>query len=206
MMVKDPAKFKKKVQESLKRQVAAINKVAQKSGMFFFDYGNAFLYEAERAGADVKDKTTGKPKYKSYVEDILGPDYFDFGFGPYRWVCTSRKDEDLRLTDEIAMQVLKDYRERAPSDIHHQLTSNIKWIEEAERNNIVVGSKARILYSDTLGRIECALQMNKAIREKRISAPIVIGRDHHDVSGTDAPLRETSNIYDGSNITADMAI
>lgn len=173
--------------------------------MFFFDYGNAFLFEAEKAKADVF-QNSGEPRYKSYIESILGPEYFDYGFGPYRWVCTSGESKELEITDKIAHEVLKTQLKDAPKDIHIQINANIKWIKDAKKNKMTVGSQARILYSDTEGRIECAVQMNKAIRDGRIKHPIVIGRDHHDVSGTDSPLRETSNIYDGSAVTADMAV
>ncbi len=204
MMSQHPDKFKKEVQKSLRRQVAAINKLTAK-GMYFFDYGNAFLLESSRAGADIMDGH-GKFKYPSYVQDIMGPLFFDYGFGPYRWVCTSSLPEDLAKTDLIAAQVLEEELKDAPQEIRHQLEDNIHWIREAGKNKLVVGSQARILYADAQGRTKIALAMNKAIREGLISAPIVLGRDHHDVSGTDSPFRETSNIYDGSCFTADMAI
>ncbi|HSH51280.1 MAG TPA: hypothetical protein VK982_06120, partial [Bacteroidales bacterium] len=204
MMAAKPEEFKKHVQKSLKRQVAAINKLTAK-GMYFFDYGNAFLLEASRAGADIL-KDDGKFKYPSYVQDIMGPMCFDYGFGPFRWVCTSSKPEDLDTTDKIAMQVLEDIAVTAPSEITQQMRDNIRWIQGANENKLVVGSQARILYADAEGRIKIAEAFNKAIKEGKITAPIVLGRDHHDVSGTDSPFRETSNIYDGSQFTADMAI
>lgn len=204
MMAEEPEKFKERVQDSLRRQVAAINKLSER-GMYFFDYGNAFLLESSRAGAEIL-KSDGKFRYPSYVQDIMGPLYFDYGFGPYRWVCTSSKDEDLAQTDKIAATVLENIRREAPAEISSQLDDNIHWIKEAAKNNLVVGSQARILYADSQGRIEIALEMNRAIRDGRVSAPIVLGRDHHDVSGTDSPFRETSNIYDGSSFTADMAV
>lgn len=203
MMAEEPARFKECVQESLRRQVKAINTLA-KEGMYFFDYGNAFLLEASRAGANIMNGKTFR--YPSYVQDIMGPMYFDYGFGPFRWVCTSGKEEDLALTDQIAATALQEIRKDAPLDIQEQLDDNIHWILEAGRNKLVVGSQARILYADSLGRIEIARAFNRAIAEGRISAPIVLGRDHHDVSGTDSPYRETSNIYDGSSYTADMAV
>lgn len=204
MMAEEPEKFKERVQDSLRRQVTAINKLSER-GMYFFDYGNAFLLESSRAGADIL-KSDGKFRYPSYVQDIMGPLYFDYGFGPYRWVCTSSKAEDLAQTDKIAATVLENIRREAPAEISSQLDDNIHWIKEAAKNNLVVGSQARILYADSQGRIEIALEMNRAIRDGRVSAPIVLGRDHHDVSGTDSPFRETSNIYDGSSFTADMAV
>lgn len=204
MMAEQPELFKEKVQESLRRQVAAINKLADK-GMYFFDYGNAFLLESSRAGADVLDED-GSFRYPSYVEDIMGPLFFDYGFGPFRWVCTSGKPEDLAKTDAIAARVLEDIRGDAPEDIRGQLDDNIHWIKEAGANKLVVGSQARILYADSRGRTEIALAFNRAIASGEISAPIVLGRDHHDVSGTDSPYRETSNIRDGSQFTADMAV
>ncbi len=204
MMAEQPELFKEKVQESLRRQVAAINKLADK-GMYFFDYGNAFLLESSRAGADVLDED-GSFRYPSYVEDIMGPLFFDYGFGPFRWVCTSGKPEDLAKTDAIAARVLEDIRRDAPEDIRGQLDDNIHWIKEAGANKLVVGSQARILYADSRGRTEIALAFNRAIASGEISAPIVLGRDHHDVSGTDSPYRETSNIRDGSQFTADMAV
>lgn len=204
MMAEDPGKFKKKVHESLKRQVAAINELTAK-GMYFFDYGNAFLLEASRAGADIMKKD-GTFRYPSYVQDIMGPMCFDFGFGPFRWVCTSSKPEDLDKTDKIALKVLEKLAEKAPAEITQQMQDNIRWIKEAKKNKLVVGSQARILYADAEGRIEIAKAFNTAIKKGEISAPVVLGRDHHDVSGTDSPYRETSNIYDGSQFTADMAI
>ncbi|WP_297794582.1 urocanate hydratase [uncultured Eudoraea sp.] len=205
MMTENPEKFKEKVQESLRRQVLAINKHAAK-GTYFFDYGNAFLLEASRAGADVMSENKIDFRYPSYVQDILGPMCFDFGFGPFRWVCTSGKDEDLHKTDEIALRVMEEISSSAPKEIQQQMQDNIKWIREADSNNLVVGSKARILYADAEGRIKIAEAFNAAIGSGKISAPVVLGRDHHDVSGTDSPFRETSNIYDGSQFTADMAI
>ena len=204
MMAEDPAKFKEAVQASLRRHVAAINRLAA-NGMYFFDYGNAFLLESSRAGADVM-RPDGTFRYPSYVQDIMGPMYFDYGFGPFRWVCMSEDPEDLAKTDRIAVDVLKGIAASSPSEIRSQMEDNIHWIEEAGRNNLVVGSQARILYADCEGRTKIALEFNRAIREGRITAPIVLGRDHHDVSGTDSPFRETSNIYDGSKFTADMAI
>lgn len=204
MMATQPEKFKREVQKTLRRHVAAINKLTEK-GMYFFDYGNAFLLEASRAKADIMNMN-GTFKYPSYVQDIMGPLFFDYGFGPYRWVCTSSKPEDLLETDRIAAEVLEEIAKTAPEEIRTQMEDNIHWIREASRNKLVVGSQARILYADAEGRIKIALEMNKAIREGRISAPIVLGRDHHDVSGTDSPYRETSNIYDGSSFTADMAV
>lgn len=203
MMAGEPERFKEAVRASLRRQVAAINVLAGK-GMYFFDYGNAFLLESSRAGADI---TRGdKFRYPSYVQDIMGPLYFDYGFGPFRWVCMSEKPEDLAKTDALAVKVLSEIAETAPEEIQGQTRDNIHWIEEAGRNNLVVGSQARILYADCEGRTKIALAFNDAIRSGEISAPIVLGRDHHDVSGTDSPFRETSNIYDGSQFTADMAI
>lgn len=204
MMAENPEEFKKYVQESLKRQIAAINKLSAK-GMYFFDYGNAFLLESSRAGADVM-KEDGTFKYPSYVQDIMGPMCFDFGFGPFRWVCTSSKPEDLDLTDKIAMDVLEEIAATAPQEISQQMRDNIRWISEAKKNKLVVGSQARILYADCEGRTKIAAAFNKAVKEGKLSAPVVLGRDHHDVSGTDSPFRETSNIYDGSQFTADMAI
>ncbi len=204
MMANEPDKFKREVQKSLRRQVAAINKLTER-GMYFFDYGNAFLLEASRAKADIMG-VGGAFRYPSYVQDIMGPLFFDYGFGPYRWVCTSSRPEDLAETDRIAAEVLEEIYKTAPDEIRNQLADNIHWIREAGRNKLVVGSQARILYADAEGRTKIALEMNRAIREGRISAPIVLGRDHHDVSGTDSPYRETSNIYDGSQFTADMAV
>ena len=204
MMAEEPERFKACVQESLRRQVAAINKLSAK-GMYFFDYGNAFLLESSRAGADIMAEN-GKFRYPSYVQDIMGPLYFDYGFGPFRWVCMSENPEDLAKSDAIAVKVLEEESKTAPEEIQGQLHDNIHWIEEAGRNKLVVGSQARILYADSEGRTKIALAFNEAIRKGEITAPIVLGRDHHDVSGTDSPFRETSNIYDGSQFTADMAI
>ena len=204
MMAEEPERFREAVRASLRRHVAAINELAAK-GMYFFEYGNAFLLESSRAGADIL-KADGTFRYPSYVQDIMGPLYFDYGFGPFRWVCMSERPEDLAKSDEIAVNILKKELETAPEEIQGQLNDNIHWIEEAGRNNLVVGSQARILYADCEGRTKIALAFNEAIRKGEISAPIVLGRDHHDVSGTDSPFRETSNIYDGSRFTADMAI
>ena len=204
LMAEEPAKFKEAVQASLRRHVAAINRLAAK-GMYFFDYGNAFLLESSRAGADVL-KPDGSFRYPSYVQDIMGPMYFDYGFGPFRWVCMSEKPEDLEKSDKLAVKVLSEMAAEAPKEIAGQVRDNIRWIEEAGRNHLVVGSQARILYADCEGRTKIALAFNEAIRNGEISAPIVLGRDHHDVSGTDSPFRETSNIYDGSRFTADMAV
>lgn len=204
MMASNPEKFKQEVQATLRRHVAAINKLTAK-GMYFFDYGNAFLLESSRAGADIM-KSDGTFRYPSYVQDIMGPMFFDYGFGPFRWVCTSCRPEDLAETDRIATEVLEEIAKHAPEDILGQLNDNIHWIKEAGKNKLVVGSQARILYADCEGRTKIALAFNQAIRDGRISAPVVLGRDHHDVSGTDSPYRETSNIYDGSSFTADMAV
>lgn len=204
MMAEQPELFKEKVQESLRRHVAAVNKLTAK-GMYFFDYGNAFLLESSRAGADIM-KEDGTFRYPSYVQDIMGPMCFDYGFGPFRWVCTSGKPEDLDMSDRIAMNVLAEMAKTSPEEIQQQMRDNIQWIEGAKANHLVVGSQARILYADCEGRIKIAAEFNKAIKDGRISAPIVLGRDHHDVSGTDSPFRETSNIYDGSSFTSDMAI
>ena len=204
MMAEEPVRFRECVQESLRRQVDAINKLAAR-GMYFFDYGNAFLLEASRAGAAVMGRE-GRFRYPSYVEDIMGPMFFDYGFGPFRWVCTSGRAEDLALTDQLAAEVLEEIRKDAPDDIRGQLDDNIHWIREAGRNHLVVGSQARILYADCEGRTKIALAFNRAVADGRLSAPVVLGRDHHDVSGTDSPYRETANIYDGSNRTADMAV
>ncbi len=203
-MAEDPDAFKAAVQASLRRHVAAINKLTAK-GMYFFDYGNAFLLESSRAGADIL-KPDGTFRYPSYVQDIMGPMCFDYGFGPFRWVCTSGKPEDLAVTDALALEVLRELSANAPAETRQQMQDNITWIEGAQANHLVVGSQARILYADEPGRIGIALAFNKAIREGRLSAPVVLGRDHHDVSGTDSPFRETSNIYDGSSFTADMAV
>ena len=204
MMAEEPARFKEAVQASLRRHVAAINKLAAK-GMYFFDYGNAFLLESSRAGADVL-REDGSFRYPSYVQDIMGPLYFDYGFGPFRWVCLSEDPADLKLTDKLAVEVLGRIAAEAPAEIAGQMRDNIHWIEEAGRNRLVVGSQARILYADCQGRTEIALAFNEAIKAGRLKGPVVLGRDHHDVSGTDSPFRETSNIYDGSRFTADMAI
>ena len=204
MMADEPERFKEAVQASLRRQVAAINRLAAK-GMYFFDYGNAFLLESSRAGADVL-KADGSFRYPSYVQDIMGPMYFDYGFGPFRWVCMSEKPEDLAKSDALAVKVLSEIAANSPEEIAGQMRDNIHWIQEAGRNHLVVGSQARILYADCEGRTKIALAFNEAIRKGEITAPIVLGRDHHDVSGTDSPFRETSNIYDGSQFTADMAV
>ena len=204
MMAEEPAKFKDAVYASLRRHVAAVNKLTAK-GMYFFDYGNAFLLESSRAGADILN-ADGKFRYPSYVQDIMGPMYFDYGFGPFRWVCTSGKEEDLAVTDEIACNVLEEIAKNSPVEIQQQMRDNIQWIKGARANKLVVGSQARILYADCEGRTKIAAEFNKAIADGRLSAPVVLGRDHHDVSGTDSPFRETSNIYDGSSFTADMAI
>ena len=204
MMAEEPERFKEAVQASLRRQVAAINSLTE-SGMYFFDYGNAFLLQSARAGADIL-KADGSFRYPSYVQDIMGPFYFDYGFGPFRWVCMSQDPEDLAKTDALAVKVLRECAATAPASIRGQMLDNIRWIEEAGRNHLVVGSQARILYADCEGRTKIALAFNEAIRKGEITAPIVLGRDHHDVSGTDSPFRETSNIYDGSQFTADMAV
>ena len=208
MMAEDPEQFKEKVQASLRRQVAAINRLADR-GMYFFDYGNAFLLEASRAGADVAP--TGAEggasfRYPSYVQDIMGPMFFDYGFGPFRWVCTSCDPADLETTDRLAAEVLEQMMQEAPAEIRGQLADNLHWIREAGRNHLVVGSQARILYADAEGRTRIALAFNEAIRRGELKGPVVLGRDHHDVSGTDSPFRETSNIYDGSQFCADMAV
>jgi urocanate hydratase len=205
MMVEDPQAFKEKVQESLRRQAASINNHAAR-GTYFFDYGNAFLLEASRAGAKVVGEQGNEFRYPSYVQDILGPMCFDYGFGPFRWVCTSGNPEDLRKTDQLAAEVLQALLATAPPSIAQQLQDNLTWIQEAEKNKLVVGSQARILYADAEGRAKIALAFNQAIASGQLTAPVVLGRDHHDVSGTDSPYRETSNIYDGSRFTADMAI
>ncbi len=208
MMADNPSLFKEKVQESLRRQVSAINRLADR-GMYFFDYGNAFLLESSRAGAEVWDKsdvTNQKFRYPSYVQDIMGPLFFDYGFGPFRWVCSSGKPEDLAVTDQLAAEVLEQMLEESPASIHGQLADNLHWIKEAGANHLIVGSQARILYADAEGRTKIALAFNDAIRRGTISRPVVLGRDHHDVSGTDSPFRETSNIYDGSKYCADMAV
>ena len=204
MMAAEPERFKEAVQASLRRQIVAINRLSAK-GMYFFDYGNAFLLESSRAGADVM-KADGTFRYPSYVQDIMGPLYFDYGFGPFRWVCMSEDPEDLAKSDALAVEALMEESKTATDDIKMQMLDNIHWIEEACRNHLVVGSQARILYADAIGRTTIALKFNDAIRKGEIKAPIVLGRDHHDVSGTDSPFRETSNIYDGSQFTADMAV
>ena len=204
MMANQPELFKEKVQETLRRHASAVNKHTAK-GTYFFDYGNAFLLEASRAGADVMADNGIDFKYPSYVQDIMGPLFFDYGFGPFRWVCTSGKAEDLAITDKIATDILEEMMINSPSDIQSQMADNIQWIKGAQENKLVVGSQARILYADAEGRIKIAEAFNKAVEEGEIG-PVVLGRDHHDVSGTDSPYRETSNIYDGSSFTADMAI
>ncbi len=204
MMAKMPEQFKVEVQKTLIRHVNAVNTLAI-NGMYFFDYGNAFLLEASRAGAEIVNKD-GTFIYKSYVQDILGPMCFDYGFGPFRWVCTSCNPKDLAITDKIALEVLEKMYETAPNEIKQQLNDNILWIKDAMQNNLVVGSQARILYADSEARIKIAEVFNNAIKSGTISSPVVLGRDHHDVSGTDSPYRETSNIYDGSSFTADMAV
>lgn len=206
MMAEKPTQFQKEVQKSLVRHVSAINKMVEQ-GMYFFDYGNAFLLEAGKARADVF--AFGKKdtfRYPSYVQDILGPMCFDYGFGPFRWVCTSANPKDLEVTDKIATSILEALHKKAPKEIKQQLADNLRWIKDAQKNKMVVGSQARILYADAEGRIKIAEAFNKAIQQQKISAPVVLGRDHHDVSGTDSPYRETSNIYDGSQFTADMAV
>jgi urocanate hydratase len=206
MISNNPDEFKIKVKNSLIKHVNVINNLSEK-GMYFWDYGNAFLLEAGRAGADIySDNTESGFKYPSYVEDIMGPICFDYGFGPFRWVCSSGNDDDLAITDEIASRVLRSLADEAPSEIKGQYFDNIRWIETANDNGLVVGSKARILYADERGRVEIAKEFNKAISEGRISSPIILGRDHHDVSGTDSPYRETANIRDGSMFTADMSV
>ena len=204
MMAENPEQFKIKVQSSLVRQVEAINKLTAR-GMYFFDYGNAFLLESSRAGADIM-KDNGDFKYNSYVQDIMGPMCFDYGFGPFRWVCSSSNPEDLETTDKIAIEVLTEMSKNLPNEITQQVEDNLRWIKGAKENKLVVGSQARILYADSEGRIKIATAFNDAIKSGKISAPVILGRDHHDVSGTDSPYRETSNIYDGSSFTADMAI
>ncbi len=204
MMADEPEAFKAAVQASLRRQVDAINKLSAR-GMYFFDYGNAFMLESSRAGADICN-ADGTFRYPSYIQSIMGPKFFDYGFGPFRWVCTSCSPDDLAVSDALAAEVLEELIATSPDDIKGQLADNLHWIREAGKNKLVVGSQARILYADSEGRTRIALAFNKAIREGRISAPIVLGRDHHDVSGTDSPYRETSNIYDGSQFCADMAV
>jgi urocanate hydratase len=205
MMAEDSEGFKKEVQASLVRQVNAIARHTAK-GTYFFDYGNAFLLEASRAGANLLSDDGKSFIYPSYVQDILGPLCFDYGFGPFRWVCSSGDPKDLSLTDQLALEVMERQRKEAPEEIRGQLQDNIQWIQQAEENQLVVGSQARILYADAQGRMEIARAFNKAIAAGQLSAPVILGRDHHDVSGTDSPFRETSNIYDGSQFTADMAV
>ncbi len=205
MMARNPNEFREKVQESLRRQTAAINKHTAK-GTYFFDYGNAFLLEASRAGADIMAENGIDFKYPSYVQDIMGPMCFDYGFGPFRWVCTSASPDDLQKTDVLACDVLEALMKNSPVEIQQQMADNIQWIKGAQENKLVVGSQARILYADAEGRVKIAEAFNNAVKNGEITAPIVLGRDHHDVSGTDSPFRETSNIYDGSQFTADMAI
>ncbi len=206
LLVTDKKKFDAAVQESLRRHVKVINAMTAK-GMYFWDYGNAFLFEADRAGADIKDKSTASGfRYPSYVEDIMGPMCFDYGFGPFRWVCTAGTEDDLYLSDSIAAQTIRDILKNCPEEVKGQWTDNLNWIEGAKANIPLVGSKSRILYADAQGRIEIAKRFNQAIRDGKLKAPVVLGRDHHDVSGTDSPWRETANIYDGSKFTADMAI
>lgn len=203
MMAKEPTRFKEEIQKTLRRHVEAVNQLTAK-GMYFFDYGNAFLLESSRAGADIMDGE--KFKYPSYVQDIMGPMCFDYGFGPFRWVCASNDAKDLAITDRIAAEVLEKMATEAPKEIKQQINDNLTWIKAAEENKLVVGSQARILYADAEGRMRIAEAFNKAIASGELSAPVILGRDHHDVSGTDSPYRETSNIYDGSQFTADMAI
>ena len=204
MMADEPELFRQRVEESLRRQVAAINRLTA-VGMYFFDYGNAFLLQSQRAGADILT-ADGKFRYPSYVQDIMGPMFFDYGFGPFRWVCTSGNPKDLETTDRLAAQVMQEMMKTAPEEIHGQLADNLHWIKEAGKNRLVVGSQARILYADAEGRSKIALAFNEAIKRGELSRPVVLGRDHHDVSGTDSPFRETSNIYDGSQFCADMAV
>jgi urocanate hydratase len=205
MMADDPEKFKEIVYASLRRHAAAVD-AHTSEGTYFFDYGNAFLLESSRAGADILAQNGIDFKYPSYVQDILGPMCFDYGFGPFRWVCASGLDEDLAQTDAIAARVMREIMNDSPTEIQQQMADNIKWIDEANENQMVVGSKARILYADSEGRIKIAEAFNKAVAHGQLKGPVILGRDHHDVSGTDSPYRETSNIYDGSKFTADMAI
>ncbi|MNG67846.1 Urocanate hydratase [compost metagenome] len=205
LMATDPDRFKQLVQATLVRHVDAINNHVAK-GTYFFDYGNAFLLESSRAGAAILDSEGDKFIYPSYVQDILGPMCFDYGFGPFRWVCASGDPSDLERTDQLAMAVLTSLQAIAPKEIQQQMLDNIQWIKEAGKNKLVVGSQARILYADSNGRIAIAKAFNEAVRNGELAGPVVLGRDHHDVSGTDSPYRETSNIYDGSQFTADMAI
>ena len=204
LLREDPATFKIEVQNSLRRHVNSINQLCNR-GTIFWDYGNAFLLESSRAGADVLNED-GTFRYPSYVENIMGPMCFDYGFGPFRWVCTSGTDDDLRITDQIAIEVLRDLADNCSDELKTQYTDNIRWIVEAEKHGLVVGSKARILYADEIGRTRIAMAFNSAISDGRVSAPIVLGRDHHDVGGTDSPYRETANIRDGSMFTADMSV
>ena len=204
MMADEPELFRQRVEESLRRQVAAINRLTA-AGMYFFDYGNAFLLQSQRAGADILT-ADGKFRYPSYVQDIMGPMFFDYGFGPFRWVCTSGNPKDLETTDRLAAEVMQEMMKTAPEEIHGQLADNLHWIKEAGKNRLVVGSQARILYADAEGRSKIALAFNEAIKRGELSRPVVLGRDHHDVSGTDSPFRETSNIYDGSQFCAGMAV
>ncbi|MBL7946300.1 MAG: urocanate hydratase [Flavobacteriales bacterium] len=205
LMVNDPAAFKAKVQDTLRRHVTAVNTLVA-NGMYFFDYGNAFLLESKRAGADIGGLNGEEFRYPSYVEDIMGPMCFDHGFGPFRWVCSSGDAKDLATSDRIAGDVLEAMLKEAPVEIGQQIADNLHWIRSAQQNKLVVGSQARILYADSEGRIRIAETFNAAIKRGEISAPIILGRDHHDVSGTDSPYRETSNIRDGSRFTADMAV
>ena len=205
MLSSNPEKFRQEVQETLRRHASAVNSLVE-NGAYFWDYGNAFLLEASRAGADVMNEDGSGFRYPSYVEDIMGPMCFDYGFGPFRWVCTSCDPEDLAKSDRIAQEVLSNMVKEAPEEIRQQMLDNIRWIDEAGKNKMVVGSQARILYADTEGRKMIAKAFNDAIKTGEISAPIVLGRDHHDVAGTDSPFRETANISDGSMFTADMAV
>jgi urocanate hydratase len=205
MMAHKPEEFAEHVRESLRRHADAVNKHTAR-GTYFFDYGNAFLLEASRSGADIMNAEGTGFRYPSYVQDIMGPMCFDYGFGPFRWVCASGEAADLELTDAIACQVLEELKKEAPAEIQQQMDDNIRWIKGAQANRLVVGSQARILYADALGRMKIAKAFNDAIAEGRLAGPVVLGRDHHDVSGTDSPFRETSNIYDGSAFTADMAV
>ncbi len=205
MLANDPKQFKVEVQNTLRRHAAAVNSLVA-NGTYFWDYGNAFLLESSRAGADVMHTSGNGFKYPSYVEDIMGPMCFDYGFGPFRWVCASGKSEDLAITDQIAANVLKEMANNSPPEIKQQMFDNIRWIEQAGMNKMVVGSKARILYADAEGRKSIAKAFNDAISNGELSGPVILGRDHHDVAGTDSPYRETSNIRDGSMFTADMAV
>jgi urocanate hydratase len=204
LLAREPELFKRRVEESLRRQVTAIN-ILTRRGMYFWDYGNAFLLEAGRAGADIFSEP-GKYRYASYIQDIMGPKFFDFGFGPFRWICSSSNPKELEITDRIALETLEKIVRTAPPEIMDQLNDNIHWIREAGKNNLVVGSQARILYADSEARIRIAEAFNKAIRDGILKSPVILGRDHHDVSGTDSPYRETSDIYDGSAFTADMSV